>query len=63
MQPLRLQAESLGKSNLNPENIRFMLVGKTSNSHLIGYKDWKNGRADFKVSKDDILAMILNYES
>lgn len=53
----------LGKNNLDPENIRFMLVGKTSNSHLIGYKDWKKGRADFKVSKDDILAMILNYES
>lgn len=52
-----------GKVILDPENIRFMLVGKTSNAHLIGYKDWKRERADFRVTKDDILAMILNYES
>ena len=51
------------KIRLDSEHIRFKLVGKTSNCHLIGYKDWKRGKADFKVTKDDILAMVLNYES
>ncbi len=52
-----------GKVRLEPENIRFKLVGKTSNVHSVGYKAFKKGTADFKVTKKDILAMILNYES
>ena len=51
-----------GKINLEPENIRFTLVGKTSNVHLYGYKKFKQNKADFKVTKEDILAMILNFE-
>lgn len=51
-----------GKSKLDPENIRFALIGKTSNAHLLGYKIWKRGKADFRVTKDDVLAMIINYE-
>lgn len=52
-----------GKVMLDPENIRFILVGKTSNAHLIGYRAWKKGKANFKVTKEDILACVLNYES
>ena len=52
-----------GKVKLESENIRFMLVGKRSNAHLLGYKDFKKGRADFKAIKEDILALVLNYEN
>lgn len=48
---------------LEPENIRFTQVGKTSSVHLFGYRHFKTGRADFKATKEDILAMVLNYES
>ena len=51
-----------GKINLEPENIRFTLVGKSSNVHLYGYKKFKRRKADYKVTKEDILAMILNFE-
>ncbi len=50
------------KFRFDPENIRFMLVGKTSNAHIIGYKIWKRGKADFKITKVDILACVLNFE-
>lgn len=52
-----------GRVKLDPENIRFTLVGKASKAHLFGYKHFKQGKASFKVTKEDILAMILNYES
>lgn len=48
---------------LASENIRFTLVGKSSKVHLYGYKKFKQGKANFKVTKEDILAMILNLES
>lgn len=51
-----------GKIKLETENIRFTLVGKTSRVHLFGYKEYKRGNADFKTTKEDILAMVLNYE-
>lgn len=51
------------KVKIDPEDIRFKLVGKTSNAHLLGYKAFKKGIADFKVTKKDILAMVLNYGS
>ena len=47
---------------LYPGNIRFMLVGKRSPAHLLGYEAYKKGKADFTISKEDILAMVLNYE-
>lgn len=49
--------------SLDPENIRFTIVGKTSNVHLFGYKHYKIGKGDFRATKDDILAMVLNYIS
>lgn len=48
---------------LESENIRFTSVGKSSNAHLFGYKHFKRGVADFKVIKEDILALVLNYGS
>lgn len=51
-----------GKIMLQPENLRFTLVGKTSNVHLYGYKKYKQNRSDYKATKEDILAMILNFE-
>lgn len=51
-----------GKIKINTDNIRFELIGKSSNAHLYGYKQWKKGKADFKVTKDHILACVLNYE-
>lgn len=52
-----------GKIKLEPENIRFTQVGKTSNVHLYGYKKFKSRRADFKATKEDMLALILNFVS
>ena len=51
-----------GKIMLQPENLRFTLVGKTSNVHLYGYKKFKTNRSEYKATKEDILAMILNFE-
>lgn len=51
------------KINLAPENIRFCLVGKTSNVHLYGYKKFKQKKADFKATKEEVLAMALNFGS
>lgn len=51
------------KIRIEPENIRFIEVGKSSNAHLYGYKHFRRGKADIKVTKEDILAMVLNYES
>jgi|SRR3989344_3117302 len=50
------------KIHLDPHNIRFTLVGKTSNVHLFTYKEYRKGKANFKARKEDILAMALNYE-
>lgn len=50
------------KVRLNPENIRFTLVGKSSNAHLLGYKAFKSGRVNFKAKKEEILALILTYD-
>lgn len=51
-----------GKINLEPNSIRFTLVGKTSDVHLLTYKYFKLGKADYIAGKEDILAMVLNYE-
>lgn len=51
------------KIKLASEDIRFMLVGKTSNAHLLGHKHFKQRKTHFRATKEDILAMVLNYES
>jgi hypothetical protein len=51
------------KVKLHPNDIRFTLVGKSSEVHLFTYKQFRSAKADYKANEKDILAMVLNYES
>lgn len=55
-------ADKRGKIKLSTDNIRFGLVGKGSSSHGVASKAFKANRADFSVSKEEILSLILSYE-
>jgi hypothetical protein len=55
-------ADKRNKIKLSPENIGFGFVGKGSNVHGVASKAFKLNRADFSVSKEDILSLILLYE-
>lgn len=50
------------KIKLVPEDLRFGLVGKGSNAHGVASKAFKANRADFSISSEEILALILLYE-
>ena len=47
---------------LYPEEIRFSLVGKTSNAHAVASKAFKTNRTDFAANAEEILAHVLLYE-
>ncbi|PJC54504.1 MAG: hypothetical protein CO028_02040 [Candidatus Levybacteria bacterium CG_4_9_14_0_2_um_filter_35_21] len=55
-------ANKRGKIKLSPGEIRFGLVGKSSNCHGVASKAFKANRADFSVNKEEILSLILLYE-
>lgn len=55
-------ARKRGKIKLSSDELRFGLVGKGSNSHGVASKAFKSNRADFSVSKEKILSLILLYE-
>jgi hypothetical protein len=55
-------SRKVGKNNLDPDSIRFIQVGKTSKAHLFGYKHYKKGIGDFIIRKEDVLALVLNFE-
>lgn len=46
--------------SLKSEDIRFVLVGKSSNAHLLGHQSWKKGIADFNITSKEILSYVLN---
>lgn len=55
-------SQKRGKIILDPDNIRFGLVGKTSNVHSLGYQAFKKNKADLNINSEDILALVLMYE-
>ena len=52
-------ADKRDKVTLSADEIRFGLVGKGSNSHGVASKAFKSNRADFSISKEEILSLIL----
>lgn len=55
-------ANKKGKIKLSADQLRFGLVGKGSSVHGVASKAFKANKADFSISKEEILSLILLYE-